>query len=131
MDVAIMVENSSIGKALKRYRSAADISATELARRAGLSPATVIRIEHNQVCPSATTVTALAEALQVTPNDLLDGHSRLPDLAPYLRARYSHLPIAARREITDSFRRIAGKYGFDAERMCPRDGEDEEPPSSS
>ncbi|MEM6986080.1 MAG: helix-turn-helix domain-containing protein [Pseudomonadota bacterium] len=55
----------AIGETLRSLRSAADVSARELAVRAGVSAAMISRIESAQVSPSISTLTALSAALDV------------------------------------------------------------------
>jgi hypothetical protein len=63
-------------------------------------------------------LTRLAEALGTDASELLmlAGHTAdqadaLPSLKPYLRAKYSHLPAAARKELSDYLNRLETEYG--------------------
>ena len=55
---------------LRRVRLQQFLSQAELARRAGLHPLSVLRLEAGKTRPSTRTVRALAEALGVPPGDL-------------------------------------------------------------
>ena len=61
-----------IGKRLKDLRFRAGLTQEELAHKAGTTQTTVARIERNAVEPEVTTIRKLANALGVTPGDLLD-----------------------------------------------------------
>ncbi|WP_300265820.1 helix-turn-helix transcriptional regulator, partial [Microbacterium sp.] len=56
---------SRIGRALRRERESADLSISELARRAGVSKATVSQLENGTGNPSVETLWALGVALDV------------------------------------------------------------------
>ena len=55
---------------LRRARLERFLSQAELARRAGVHPLTVTRLENGTTAPSTRTLRALAEALSVEPGDL-------------------------------------------------------------
>jgi transcriptional regulator with XRE-family HTH domain len=55
---------------LRQLRTDRFLSQRELARRSGLHPITVTRLETGAVAPSARSVRALAAALSVEPRDL-------------------------------------------------------------
>lgn len=69
------VMGNGFGDRVKAARIAAGLGVRELARRAGLAPATVSRVEAGQrdETPSAATVAALADALRVDGMILLTG----------------------------------------------------------
>ena len=60
----------TFSESLKRLRVDRFLSQRELARRAGLHPVTLTRLEAGTVGPSARSVRALASALGVEPGDL-------------------------------------------------------------
>jgi uncharacterized protein len=60
-----------IGKNLKDRRFRAGLTQQELADKAGTTQTTVARIERDAVEPEVTTIRKLAQALDVTPGDLL------------------------------------------------------------
>jgi transcriptional regulator with XRE-family HTH domain len=60
-----------IGEKLKKIRTRRFLTQEELAARAGVSPATIVRVERNQAEPHISTMRKLAEALDVEPTELL------------------------------------------------------------
>jgi transcriptional regulator with XRE-family HTH domain len=60
-----------IGDKLKEIRTRRFLTQEELAERAGVSPATIVRIERNQAEPHISTMRKLAKALDVDPPELL------------------------------------------------------------
>ena len=60
-------------KRIERLRTAAGISKRELATRAGLSPAAILRIEKGDYLPNLGTLQDIADALGTTTVDLLGG----------------------------------------------------------
>jgi transcriptional regulator with XRE-family HTH domain len=62
-----------IGENLERLRLRAALSQIELAKKAGVAPAAVNRIERNRVEPQMRTVRKLAKALEVEPHMLIEG----------------------------------------------------------
>ena len=60
-----------IGEKLKEIRTRRFLTQEELAERAGVSPATIVRVERNQAEPHISTMRKLAEALDVDPTELL------------------------------------------------------------
>jgi transcriptional regulator with XRE-family HTH domain len=61
-----------IGNNLKRLRTRRFLTQRALAKKAGVSPTTVYKVEKNEVEPHFSTILSLAEALEVDPNDLLE-----------------------------------------------------------
>lgn len=57
--------NAAIGRAIAELRELKDMTASELAKRAGVSPAMVSRIEKGQVSPSLTMLAQLSSAMGV------------------------------------------------------------------
>ena len=62
-----------IGDNVKRFRTLRALTQIELAERAGVTPATVVRIERNQAEPHMSTLRKLADALEVNPAELVKG----------------------------------------------------------
>ena len=60
-----------IGDKLKEIRTRRFLTQEELAERAGVSPATIVRVERNQAEPHISTMRKLAQALNVDPTELL------------------------------------------------------------
>jgi transcriptional regulator with XRE-family HTH domain len=62
-----------IGDKLKRERTLAALTQEELGEKAGLTTATVARIERDEVEPRPSTLRKLAAALGVQPRELIQG----------------------------------------------------------
>lgn len=62
-----------IGENLKRLRTLRALTQVELAEKARVTPATVVRIERNQAEPHMSTLRKLAAALGVDPAELVKG----------------------------------------------------------
>jgi transcriptional regulator with XRE-family HTH domain len=61
-----------IGDKLKRQRTRRALTQAELAERAGVTTATVARIERNEIEPRMPTLRKLAQALGVDPAELVE-----------------------------------------------------------
>ena len=61
-----------IGDKLKRQRTRRALTQAELAERAGVTTATVARIERNEIEPRMPTLRKLAQALGVDPAELAE-----------------------------------------------------------
>ncbi len=59
-----------IGDRLKRLRNERNLSQRELAKAAGLSPATIFKLENDLAEPHPSTIRKLAKALEVAPSEL-------------------------------------------------------------
>lgn len=101
-----------IAHALRREREAAGISVSELARRAGVSKATVSQLESGAGNPSVETLWALGDALGIPFATLVDERTTAPRLirvgdhagvpsaaAPYLATLLSAAAPGTRRDI--------------------------------
>lgn len=101
-----------IARTLRREREAAALSVSELARRAGVSKATVSQLESGQVGPSVETLWALGVGLGVPFAVLVDQQTNAPTLiraddragvpssaAAYSATLLSASPPGARRDI--------------------------------
>lgn len=112
---------------LRDKRTAAGLSASEVARRAGVDTGTVTRIELGQIAsPKPDSLRAIGAVLGIPVADLFAAtdwlpREELPSLRPYLRTKYRELPPEAVAEIEAVFDRLARDYG----RHGPRPGEDE------
>jgi transcriptional regulator with XRE-family HTH domain len=62
-----------IGDNLRRLRTLRALTQVELAEKAHVTPATVVRIERNQAEPHMSTIRKLAGALRVDPAELVRG----------------------------------------------------------
>ena len=61
-----------VGNRLKRLRSERYLSQRELAKEAGLSPATIFKLENDLAQPHPSTIRKLAGALSVAPSEIAD-----------------------------------------------------------
>ncbi|HET7270273.1 MAG TPA: helix-turn-helix transcriptional regulator [Rubrobacter sp.] len=61
-----------IGDKLKRHRTRRALTQAQLAERAGVTTATVARIERDEIEPRMTTLGKLAKALEVDPAELVE-----------------------------------------------------------
>lgn len=66
-------ENAAFARRLLRLRKRAALSQRDLARLAGINPATVNRLEAGQHEAIPSTIRALARALKVPPSSLTEG----------------------------------------------------------
>ncbi len=62
-----------IGKSLKMQRTLKALTQAQLAEQAGVTTATVARIERDEIEPRMTTLRKLADALDVEPAELVGG----------------------------------------------------------
>jgi transcriptional regulator with XRE-family HTH domain len=67
-----MVVVVKIGDKLKRERYAQTMTQEQLAKKAGISAAALVRIENNQADPHVSTIRKLADALGVEPRYLIE-----------------------------------------------------------
>lgn len=121
------IENA--GQVIRHYREDLGISASEVGRRAGISPSTVTRLELGSHSPSIEVLGNIAAVVGAPMTEVLSAadlieSDDLPALTPYLRTKYKHLPPAAHREIAAHFAKVANDYGI-SESGGPRPGEDE------
>jgi len=122
-----------LGRWLREQRKAAGLSTTELARRAGTTDGTIVRIEQGAFeAPSPHKLARIAEALKLSLADVysMAGYATpgdLPSFQPYLRRKFSDMPAAAVADLEAAFRQIASKHGYDPQ--GPQPGEDETPDS--
>ncbi len=61
-----------IGRRLKRQRTLKALTQAQLADRAGVTTATVARIERDEIEPRMPTLRKLADALEVEPAELVE-----------------------------------------------------------
>ena len=61
-----------IGEGLRKQRTLRALTQAELAARAGVTTATVARIERDEIEPRMTTLRKLAQGLEVDPAELVE-----------------------------------------------------------
>lgn len=108
---------TALGRTIQAARHAKDLTAYEVAHRAGVvHRATIQRIESGEITrPRPETLQRLALVLDLDLDDLLAlaGYAQLKDLPgfePYLRAKHSDLPDEAIDQLIEHFNLIADKY---------------------
>lgn len=80
-----------LGNAIRRHRKAAGLSQLALANEIGVPASTVFRLEKGEFgMPDPDKLARLADALGIEAEELyaLAPYPDLPDMAPYLRAKY-------------------------------------------
>ncbi len=101
---------------LKSLRRQANLSQTKLAEVARVGKATIARIEGGKGSANTTTVTWLADALGVSPSDMVDGPTKTVD--SFDRERecrhlgYRRLKTIVRETTALSFRMVEKRYGI-------------------
>ncbi|WP_433703001.1 helix-turn-helix domain-containing protein [Prescottella equi] len=103
---------------LRTARLSQGLSASEVARRAGIQPSTLTRLELGQItAPTAANLQALGAVLGIKAADLfatlgwMSQHD-LPAMAPYLRTKYQDMPPEAIAEMERHFAQVAHKHGI-------------------
>lgn len=85
-------DSTSLAETIRRHREAAGLSQLALARMIGVPASTVFRMERAEVeAPDPDKLQRLAAALEIDPEELFSQYpapERLPEFAPYLRAKY-------------------------------------------
>ena len=84
-------DTSKLGAAIRRHREAAGLSQLALATKIGVPASTIFRLEKGEFgMPDPDKLARLAEALGVEAEELyaLAPYPELPEMAPYLRAKY-------------------------------------------
>lgn len=80
-----------LGKTIRRHRTGAGLSQQALAKQIGVPASTVFRLEKGEFgMPDPEKLARLAEALDIEAEELyaLAPYPDLPEMAPYLRAKY-------------------------------------------
>jgi len=103
---------STLAEYLRTAREKAGISQRQLASRVGIHNSYLARLESGETAnPAAELLQRIADVLEISSTDLLafigvKPSEGLPELAPYLRAKYQ-LDEAAVRELAEHMRRLA------------------------
>lgn len=104
-----------LSAALRAHRSRAGMTVRQLAQKSGLTSSTLSRLETGQIeTPRPEHLQRLARALDVDIEDLyaVAGYlmpEGLPELRPYLRAKYG-LPDQAARQLDEYFQALRDKW---------------------
>lgn len=111
---------ATLAEYLRAARERAGISQRQLAGRVGIHHSYVAQLEGGQwTSPSADVLQRIADALEISAVDLfafigIRPPQGLPELAPYLRAKY-HLSDQEIRKAAVYFRRIGAHLDLDLE----------------
>ena len=122
-------QDPQLAEVISNARKAKGLSTRAVAAEIGLDQSNIVRLENGAVtAPQPAVLDGLARVLDLDIADLyaLAGYTKpsdLPAFTPYLRSKFADLPDAAHDELERSFRRVAKKYGYDAN--GPAAGEDE------
>jgi transcriptional regulator with XRE-family HTH domain len=120
---------TTLAELLRSKRADMGLSASETARRAGMTPSTLTRLEQGQIAaPTAASLQALGEVLGVSASDLFATigwvpEGDLPSMTPYLRSKYRDMPPEAIADIEQHFNKVARAHGITVN--GPADREDE------
>lgn len=116
-----------LGAYLRKAREEAGISIRSLMARVGIDQAQIIRLEQGQVkSPRADVLGRIAEEIGLPVADVMTmaGYPtprQLPNLRPYMRAKYRNLPLEAVDEVERFIEQLSKKHA----NTGPADGEDE------
>ncbi len=119
-------ERQALADLIREHREAAEISASELARRAGIDKGLLTLLDQKKIAqPKVDTLRAIAQALDIPIADMFATtnwlpQNALPSLQPYMRAKYEDLPDEAVAEVEQFIANLSTKY-----RRGPQAGEDE------
>ncbi|MFB8276924.1 helix-turn-helix domain-containing protein [Nocardia colli] len=111
-------EAGKLAQFIKSRRLELNMSGNALALRAGLNPSTVTRIEQGVFAhPTPHCLRALAEALDVVPDDLFALAGGMPKATtlprrPRIRITYHDVPTTAACEIHDAIDTIAKRHNL-------------------
>ncbi len=118
-----------LAEIVKETRISQGLSASELARRAGVQTSTITRLEAGQFQhPSPETLVSVARVLEVSASDLFAclnwmPKEQLPSFTPYLRAKYGALPTQVQEKLENHFTKVVRRYGYECN--GPEPGQDE------
>ena len=120
-------------KYIKGQRESQKLSLRELEAKTGIHNGTLSRLEQGKIAtPKPATLKALALALNVPLADMfaMVGYTTaydLPSMAPYLRARYGHLPDEKLASVNTYLERLIDEYGLDPNGPLALEDETNEP----
>ncbi|MDV8022227.1 helix-turn-helix transcriptional regulator [Rhodococcus sp. IEGM 1330] len=123
------IHPNDLAKFIATARKRRGLSASEVARRAGIASGTLTRLERGEIeHPHLDNLHAIAEVIDVPLADMFAAANwlpkgELPTFTPYLKAKYKSLPPEAYKQIADHFESIIAKYGLHLE--GPKLGQDE------
>lgn len=81
-----------LARLIQTHREAAGMRRSVLARAVGVPDSTIMRLERAEIdAPNPDLIERVAAALEIEPEELFTAYpapERLPDMAPYLRAKF-------------------------------------------
>ncbi|WP_300464826.1 helix-turn-helix transcriptional regulator [uncultured Nocardioides sp.] len=119
-------ERTALARAIRDRRQEMELSARELARRAGVDNATIVLLEQGKIpLPRVDTVRSITQVLNLPLADIYTTinwlpEDALPSLRPYMRAKYAELSEADLAEIERFVNVVSNRN-----RKGPARGEDE------
>ena len=119
-------ERTALARAIRDRRQEMELSARELARRAGVDNATIVLLEQGKIpLPRVDTVRSITQVLTLPLADIYTTinwlpEDALPSLRPYMRAKYAELSEADLAEIERFVNVVSNRN-----RKGPARGEDE------
>jgi transcriptional regulator with XRE-family HTH domain len=114
---------TSLGVYVRQARERAGLSLRNLEQITGITRAMLSRLENDRIeRPDPEVLHKLVQALELDSRDVFafvgyEPGEDLPSLAPYLRARYSHLPPEAIAEASRRLQELLDEY--DSEERHP------------
>lgn len=103
---------ASLAETIRRHRERAGFSQQGLAKEIGVPASTIFRLERAEVeAPDPDKLERIATALEIEPEELFAKYpapEKLPDMAPYLRAKYG-MSAEAVAEAEQFFSSLTGR----------------------
>lgn len=124
-----LIQAKNVANLVKSRRVARGLSASEVARRAGVAKATVTRLEQQVIAnPVPENIRSIGKVLDIPDADLFAaagwvGEGELPGLGVYLKVKYRNIPDVGLADIERHFKGIVDRYGLNL--TGPVDAEDE------
>lgn len=118
------ITNPELGKAMREAREAKGISQRQLGKLSGVDYSSISRMERGEFAsPDPVKLQKLARLLEVDVEEFyaLAGYlmpEDLPELVPYMRAKYD-MPGEAAEELERYFTRLQKRYGGKAQSKKP------------
>lgn len=110
------VNADALGALMHETRGQLGISASEVARRAGVAPSTITRLEGGELGnTSPSGLRAIGDALNIPTQDIFIAAGWLPKqevVRPQLRIQYTDLPTDVIDEVEAAVDAIAAKHGI-------------------
>lgn len=124
-----LIQAKNLASLVRLRRIELHLSASEVARRAGVATATVTRLEQQVIAnPVPENIKAIGKVLGLPDADLFAAagwvpEGELPGLGVYLKVKYHDIPPEGLADVEEHFKSIASRYG--SKLAGPIDAEDE------